>query len=125
MERKKNIILFDGICNLCNRSVNFILKRDKKNQFYYVSLQSDEGKKLIDQYNMPEETDSVILVKNDMVLTESNAVIEIGEMLPSPWNWVVLLRILPRAARDKIYKWIARNRYNWFGKRESCRIIQN
>ena len=125
MKFKKNIILFDGVCNLCNRSIDFVLKRDKKNQFYYVSLQSDEGKKLIDRYRIPKETDSVILIKNEEVFTESSAVVEIGRMLPFPWNGAVVLKVIPRACRDGVYQWISRNRYGWFGKRTTCRIIQN
>jgi len=125
MKLEKNIILFDGVCNLCNRSIDFVLKRDKQNLFYYVSLQSDEGKKLIDRYKIPKETDSVILIKNGEVFTESNAAIEIGRLLSFPWNWTVVLKVIPRVCRDGIYQWIARNRYKWFGKRENCRIIQN
>ncbi|MCK3682888.1 DCC1-like thiol-disulfide oxidoreductase family protein [Maribellus sp. YY47] len=125
MRHEKNIILFDGVCNLCNRSIDFLLKRDKQNLFYYVSLQSDEGKKLIDRYRIPKETDSVILIKNGKVFTESNAVVEIGRMLPFPWNGAVVLKAIPQACRDGVYQWISRNRYRWFGKRTSCRIIQN
>ncbi len=125
MRFEKNIILFDGVCNLCNRSVDFVLKRDKKKQFYYVSLQSEEGKKLVEHYQISLDTDSVILIRNTKVFTESEAAIEIAQMLPVPWKWLSVLRFLPRGWRDGLYRWIARNRYRWFGKRENCRIIQN
>lgn len=125
MRFEKNIILFDGVCNLCNRSVDFVLKRDRKKQFYYVSLQSEEGKKLVEHYRIPLDTDSVILIRNTKVFTESEAAIEIARMLPVPWKWLSILRFLPRGWRDGLYRWIARNRYRWFGKRKNCRIIQN
>ena len=121
----KPIIIFDGICNLCNASINFILKRDKRKQFLYISLQSDEGKQLVEDYKIPEETDSVVLIKNETVYVESDAALEIGLMLPRPWRWVSVFRIFPKKLRDGIYRWIARNRYSWFGKRATCRIIQN
>lgn len=125
MRFEKNIILFDGVCNLCNRSVDFVLKRDKKKQFYYVSLQSEEGKKLVKHYRIPSDTDSVILIRNTKVFTESEAAVEIARRLPVPWKWLSVLRFLPRGWRDGLYRWVARNRYRWFGKRENCRIIQN
>ncbi|WP_340110780.1 thiol-disulfide oxidoreductase DCC family protein [Maribellus mangrovi] len=125
MEQKKPVILFDGICNLCNASINFILKRDKDKLFRYVSLQSDEGKLLVEHHQIPKETDSVILIKNEKVFIESDAAIEIGQLLPWPLKWSPVLRIIPKKIRNGIYRWIARNRYRWFGKRETCRIIQN
>ncbi|RIJ48209.1 DUF393 domain-containing protein [Maribellus luteus] len=125
MRFEKNIILFDGVCNLCNYSVDFVLKRDRQKQFYYVSLQSEEGKKLVEHYRISLDTDSVILIRNTKVFTESEAAIEIARMLPVPWKWLSILRFLPRGWRDGLYRWVARNRYRWFGKRENCRIIQN
>ena len=125
MRFEKNIILFDGVCNLCNRSVDFVLKWDRKKQFCYVSLQSEEGKKLVEHYRIPLDTDSIILIRNTKVFTESEAAIEIARMLPAPWKWLSILRFLPRRWRDGLYRWVARNRHRWFGKRENCRIIQN
>ncbi len=117
------MILFDGICNLCNASINFILKRDKNKLFRYVSLQSEEGKQLVELHQIPKETDSVILIHNKKVFVESSAAIEIARMLPVPWRWAAVLKIIPQKIRDGIYRWIARNRYRWFGKRTSCRVI--
>lgn len=117
--------MFDGICNLCNASINFILKRDKSKLFRYVSLQSEEGVKLVEHYKIPKETDSVILIKNEKVFIESDAALEIGHMLPWPLKWLPVFRIIPKTIRDGIYRWIAKNRYRWFGKRETCRFIQN
>lgn len=123
MNDNKQIILFDGICNLCNSSVNFILKRDKKKQFRFVALQSEEGKELIAKYKIPQETDSVILIKKNEIFIESDSAIEISQLLPFPWNWAVAFKIIPKNWRDKTYRWVAKNRYRWFGKRSSCRIF--
>ncbi len=123
MQPKKYIILFDGICNLCNGTVNFILKRDKKYQFRFVTLQSDLGNELIEQYKIAPETDSVILIIQNRVYTESDAAIEIARKLPAPWNWLSVFKIIPKKIRDGVYKWIAKNRYRWFGKRDTCRMI--
>lgn len=125
MEDLKAIILFDGICNLCNAAVDFILKRDKKSQFRYVSIQSMEGQNLIVQFKIPDELDSVILLKEKTVFAESEAAIEIGKLLPAPWKWSGIFRIVPLKIRNGIYRWIAKNRYHWFGKRNQCRVIQN
>ena len=122
MQTKKHIILFDGICNLCNGAVNFILKRDKKKQFRFVALQSEKGIDLISKFKIAPETDSIILILNNQIYTESDAAIEIAKLLPALWNWLSVFKIIPKKVRDGIYKWIAKNRYRWFGKRKTCRI---
>lgn len=118
--KKNPIILFDGICNLCNGTVRFILKKDRKKQFRFVALQSDEGKNLINEYSISSETDSVILIQNNNYFTESEAAIEISKLLPHPWKWAVIFKIIPKNWRDKIYRWVAKNRYRWFGKQDIC-----
>jgi predicted DCC family thiol-disulfide oxidoreductase YuxK len=123
MTVEKPIILFDGICNLCNTAVNFILKRDKKKHFRFVALQSEESELLIENYNISKDTDSLILIQQNKVFIESDAAIEISKLLPFPWNWSPAIKIIPKKIRDKIYRWIAKNRYKWFGKRDSCRVI--
>ena len=123
VDHLKSVILFDGICNLCNGAVDFIMKKDKTRQFRFVALQSNEGKKYMDQYKVPPQIDSVILIKNEEAFVESEAAIEIGKMLPAPWKWSGIFRIVPLKIRDSIYRWIAKNRYRWFGKRQSCRIL--
>lgn len=123
METENPIILFDGVCNLCNGAVNFILKRDKKKQFQWVSLQSERGVELMRQYQIPKETDSIIFIAEKQIFIESDASIEIARLLPVPWNWLKIFKVIPKKLRDKIYRWIARNRYRWFGKRDVCRLI--
>lgn len=122
MEKQNPVILFDGVCNLCNGTVDFLLKRDRKKLFRYAALQSESGKALIHKFYIPEQTDSVILIKLNKVYLESDAAIEITNMLPFPWKLGIIFRIIPKFIRNKIYMWVAKNRYRWFGKREICRI---
>jgi predicted DCC family thiol-disulfide oxidoreductase YuxK len=123
MEVEKPAILFDGYCNLCNGTVDFLLKHDKKKQFSFIPLQSDAGKLIVHKYQIPSETDSVLLIKSNRVYFESDAALEIARMLNFPWNLASCTKFIPKQIRDKIYNWVAKNRYRWFGKRESCRIL--
>lgn len=123
MQKENKILLFDGVCNLCNGAVNFILKRDKSKQFQFVSLQSEAGKDLVSKLELPEKLDSIIFLSGDNVFIESEAAIEITKLLPTPWNWFLIFKIIPVKLRNRMYRWIAKNRYNWFGKREKCRIV--
>jgi predicted DCC family thiol-disulfide oxidoreductase YuxK len=116
------LILFDGFCNLCSRSVDFVIKRDKNKIFRYVALQSEAGNFLRDKYEIPVETDSVILWQNGKFFFHSEAALRIAVQLRFPWPLFGVFRIVPAFIRDIVYRWIARNRYRWFGKREVCRI---
>lgn len=119
------IILFDGVCNLCNGAVDFILKRDKHKQFRFVSLQSETGLYIIKKFKIATETDSVILIQNNKVFIESDAAIKIAQQLTPFWKLLLVFKIIPKKVRDKLYRWVAKNRYNWFGKKQSCRIPGN
>ena len=119
---KNPIVLFDGVCNLCNGTVDFIFKRDRKKQFRFVALQSETGDKVREKYHIPVEIDSVILIYEGKVFYESDAALEIARLLPAPWKWAVIFKFRPVGWRNAVYRWIARNRYHWFGKREICRI---
>lgn len=116
------ILLFDGVCNLCNSSVNFILKYDRDRIFRFASLQSEKGKTLCKTHQIPEETDSVLLIWKNQVYMESDAFIEISRRLPYPFRMGVAIKILPASLRNRIYRFIAKNRFRWFGKRQSCRV---
>lgn len=116
------VILFDGVCNLCNGTVDFTLKRDKKKQFRFVALQSEAGKALKDHFGVSGKSDSVILIHQGMVIYESEAALEIAQMLPLPWRLAVVFKIIPLKLRNQLYRWIARNRFRWFGKKPACRI---
>ncbi|HIP26708.1 MAG TPA: DUF393 domain-containing protein [Flavobacteriaceae bacterium] len=121
----KLIILFDGVCNLCNTSVNFILKKDVYNKFIFTSLQSDAAKKLLLQFNdkiIKNNLDSILLIHKNKVYNKSTAILYILRSLHFPYNLGFIFIIIPKFIRDYIYDIIARNRYKWFGRKETCRI---
>lgn len=119
----QNIIIFDGICNFCNSSVNFIINKDHKNIFKFTPMQSKLGQKILAIHNISlDNTDTFLLVKNGEAFTKSDAALAITKELKSPWHYLVILRIIPRPMRDYFYSLIARNRYKWFGKRKHCMI---
>ena len=122
--KNRNIVLFDGVCNLCDRTVSFIQKRDRHKVFSFLPLQSDKGKELLLELDVSMETDSVIYVKGNVVFFESEAILKILELLPAPWKWFKVFNLLPKSFLNVLYKWIARNRYFWFGKKNStCQVI--
>lgn len=116
------VILFDGVCNLCNGTVDFIIRRKHGGQFRFVALQSEAGEKLRQYFSISAETDSVVLIYNGSVFFESDAVLEIAWLLSWPWRLAVVFKIIPSKWRNKLYRWIASNRYKWFGKKETCRV---
>jgi predicted DCC family thiol-disulfide oxidoreductase YuxK len=116
------IILFDGICNLCSSSVRFIIQRDPGREFKFASLQSEAGKQYIEQYNIVETIDSIVLIKDGKVYLESTAALKIASRLKWPWRIFGILLGIPKPVRDRLYKWIAKNRYKWFGRDESCML---
>jgi predicted DCC family thiol-disulfide oxidoreductase YuxK len=120
----KKIILFDGVCNLCNNAVNFIIERDKNDVFRFASLQSELGKKLTSERGIdPEEMDSILLIEPGVAYYQrSTAALEISKELSGSYSMLKYFSFLPEGFRDSIYNLIARNRYKWFGKKESCMI---
>jgi len=117
------VLLFDGYCNLCSRSVVSVIKRDPQGLFRFASLQSDLGQALLDQYELKQDDiDSVVLVQNDSCSMKSDAVLDVFHLLGGLYGLLAILRILPRSLRDWIYDWIAGNRYAWFGKKDVCII---
>lgn len=123
MTGNKSVILFDGVCNLCNASIDFILKRDKKNQFLVGALQEDAGKKLLSKFDVnPEYLDSLILIEDKNVYFRSTAALKIAKNLSGIWPLFYGFIILPTAIRDGIYNWVGENRYRWFGKKNTCRL---
>lgn len=120
METSK-IILFDGVCNLCNSSVQKVIENDKKNLFKFASLQSDFGQKFLkDKQLNSDEFDSIILIDGDKFYTASDAALRIGKELKGIYKISSLFLLLPKFIRDGVYKIISKNRYQWFGKQESC-----
>ena len=119
------VILFDGVCNLCNGSVQFILLRDPRGYFQFASLQSDFGQQKMLEFGLdPEKLDTIILIENNQVYTHSTAPLRIARKLSGLWPMLYAFSIIPKFIRDRIYAWIARNRYRWFGKQESCMLPQ-
>jgi len=121
---QKTIILFDGICNLCNGSVQFILKRDKNEKFLFASLQSDASKNILLQYNVKKITlDSILIIEDGQVYDKSTAVLKISRHLNWPWTMFSIALHLPLSIRDSVYDFVGRNRYKWFGKKDSCTMM--
>ncbi|OHX65976.1 thiol-disulfide oxidoreductase DCC family protein [Flammeovirga pacifica] len=123
MESK--VILFDGICNLCDKSVQFIIKKEKGDIFQFASLQSEEGKVLLKKYHLdPNYTDSIVLITESKAFLKSEAALEIAKDLKSPYQLLRFGTIFPISFTDFIYDLIAKYRYTWFGKKEeSCVLI--
>lgn len=121
--KNKSVILFDGVCNLCNKSVKFIIKRDSKNQFLFASLQSDAAKTLLLQYNITNSSlESIILLKQGQVYRRSTAALKILRELNGFWSILYLFIIIPDFLRDPVYNLIAKKRYHWFGRTEDCMV---
>ena len=124
LPQNKKIILFDGLCNLCNSSVQFLIKRDSKDIFLFVSLQSELGKELLSKLPIAiQKTDSIILYESEAVFYyKSQAVFQIIKSLGGLFNLLLLFKLLPHSIHDFIYDYIAKNRYHWFGKKEQCLV---
>jgi predicted DCC family thiol-disulfide oxidoreductase YuxK len=123
MQTDKPIILFDGVCNLCNRGVQFIIKKDKKKKFLFASLQGKTGQELLKKIELPSSVfNSFILIDEDKIYTRSTAALRIAKQLPGGWKFFYGFMIIPGFIRNAVYNWIARNRYKWFGERDECMI---
>ena len=123
--KHKQLIIFDGICNLCNSSVLFVIKRDKKDKFLFAPLQSDIGKKIVNEFHIDTNvTDSILLYnpKTKSIHHKSSAALRIAKQLSFPSNLMSVFFIVPTFIRNWVYDFIAKNRYNWYGKKESCMI---
>ena len=117
------VILFDGVCNFCNNAVNFVLRRDKKKQILFAPLQSETGKKLLEQYKLPmDDMHSFVFIEKGSVYTRSTAALRVCRYLSALWPLCYGAIIVPRFIRDAINDWIAKNRYKWFGVRQECMI---
>ncbi len=124
IEAGKKIILFDGVCNLCNNAINFVIKRDKNDVFRYASLQSEIGKELIAERNIDiSKIDSILLIDPKIAYYhKSTAALQISKQLSGIYPLLSVFLVVPQSLRDWIYDIIAKNRYKWFGKKESCMI---
>ena len=116
----KMIILFDGVCNMCVGSVNFIIKRDSKDMFRFASLQGDVGQKMLKKHSL--SMNSIILIKNGQAKTKSSAVLNILYHLNTFWKALLIFYVVPYPIRDILYNIVAKSRYFLFGKRNQCMI---
>jgi predicted DCC family thiol-disulfide oxidoreductase YuxK len=123
MKQSQDIVLFDGVCNLCNAAILFIIKRDKNNRFKFAPLESDTGKELLSMHQIDSsKIDSIVLISGDSAFAKAGAALRISKHLTGLWPLLYSLVIIPRCISDGVYDFIARNRYKWFGKKESCMI---
>ncbi len=119
----QKIVLFDGFCNLCSSSVQFILKRDTRNQFFFGSLQGKAGQQYLAKYKLPADNlHSFMLVEDDKLYRRSTAALRVLRHLGGGWSLLYAFIVIPAFIRNAVYNWIARNRYKWFGKKEECWI---
>ena len=116
-------MLFDGECHLCDGTVQFVLERDKKEQFHFCSLQSERGQAYLKKFDLPtDQFDNFVLIEGEDFYLRSTAVLRLCKGLPFPWSFLSVFLIIPGSIRDFVYRIVAKNRYRWFGKKEACWI---
>jgi predicted DCC family thiol-disulfide oxidoreductase YuxK len=129
------VVLFDGTCNFCDGAVHFVIDRERGTSLKFAALQSEAGRELLERVATPEQArllregatgdgdpDSMALVEHGRVYTHSTGALRTARYLRWPWRWLAVFVVVPRFVRDGVYRWIARNRYRWFGKTEACRV---
>jgi predicted DCC family thiol-disulfide oxidoreductase YuxK len=124
MAPSATVILFDGVCNLCNGFVQFVVKHDPAGRFQFASLQSETGRDLLAKHGLPAiaEPETVVLIEQGQAYTHSTAALRILRQLREPWAWLYAAILLPRPLRDWVYRFVARHRYQWFGHRDACML---
>ncbi|TBL78660.1 thiol-disulfide oxidoreductase DCC family protein [Paenibacillus thalictri] len=114
------IVLYDGVCGLCNGVVQFLLKRDRKMKFRFAALESEYGQKLLQRLELPADLSSFVLVESGRAYLKSTAAMRLCRKLPGLWPLLSVGHLVPRPMRDGVYDLVARNRYRWFGKHDAC-----
>ncbi|AZK48319.1 thiol-disulfide oxidoreductase DCC family protein [Paenibacillus lentus] len=126
MEQTQSVVLFDGVCHLCQGAVKFIINRDPGHRFRFASLQSEAGRRILQDSQNPEisseRVDTIVLYQNGAYYTRSSAALRIAKGLKFPWPLAYGFIIVPRFIRDAVYRVVAANRYRWFGKDDSCLV---
>ncbi|WP_298533851.1 thiol-disulfide oxidoreductase DCC family protein [uncultured Algibacter sp.] len=125
IKKDKKLILFDGVCNLCNNSVQYVIKHDKKNRFMFAPLQSETGQAIIKNFNIDTfKTDSILLYnpEKNTIDYKSTAALKVASQLGFPTNTLSIFLIIPAFIRNWVYDFIAKNRYKWYGKKDACMI---
>lgn len=121
-EQQKPIVLFDGVCNYCNAMVNFAIRNDRSAGLQFAALQSAPGTALRKQFNIGTDVDSLILIENNEAYTYADAALRICKYLDWPAKILYAFNIVPSFISTPVYKWIAKNRYKWFGKKDVCMV---
>lgn len=117
------VVLFDGVCNLCNGLVSFLIPRDSDGRLQFAALQSDAGQELLTRHGLPTEGfDSFVLVEGEQLYTKSDAAIRVAELLGWPYRAARVGRLIPSGLRDSLYDIVAANRYDWFGRKDQCML---
>jgi predicted DCC family thiol-disulfide oxidoreductase YuxK len=119
------VVLFDGVCNLCNGAVNFAIDRDPRSRLRFASLQSPAGRQLLERLGHPVpagDSESILLVEGGRVHERSGAALRIARYLSGGWSLLAALLVVPWPLRDLVYRWVASHRYRWFGKTDVCRV---
>ncbi len=123
VETQNAIVLFDGVCNFCNDSVNFIIERDSTQYYKFAPLQSEIAERLLEKHRISRsETDSIVLIENDRAYTHSSAALKIARRLDGVWSALYGFIIVPKLIRDFFYSLFAKYRYKLFGKKEACMV---
>ena len=123
MDTTHPILFFDGVCNLCNSSIQFILKNDRRGDLRFASLQSEVAREMLPPFGIdPDDLNSVVLYENGTVYTRSSAVLRTLRLMGGPLSYLAVFGIVPRRIRDFFYNYISHHRYNWFGKRKQCML---
>jgi len=119
----ESVVLFDGVCNLCNGIVNFLIDADSCRRLKFASLQSEVGQQILTQFGMDTaDFDTFVFYSKGRIYTRSRAALEVVRQLGGPWQLAYVAVIIPPLLRDVIYRWVSANRYRWFGKRDACRM---
>lgn len=123
MSSEKQLLLFDGVCNLCNRSVQTVIRFDKKDKFLFAALQSKTGKEKLGQFKLStQHFDTFILIQQNNIYFKSSAALKVLKELGGLWSLLYIFIVIPKPIRDGIYTIIAKNRYRFFGKKDSCMV---
>ena len=123
LNKAHKILLFDGVCNLCNASVLFVIRRDKKKEIKYAAIQSKQGKMLLQQYHIEEAyLGSLIFIEDGKVYLKSTGALRLSKYLKGLWPVLYLFIFVPPFIRNAVYDFVAKNRYQWFGKKETCMV---
>lgn len=120
-QASRPVVLFDGVCNVCNATVQFILRHDRKEKFLFASLQGEYGRKVLETHHLPSDNfSSFLLADGDRIFAKSTGALELCRRLGGGWKILYAFILIPTPFRDAVYGYVARNRYRWFGKQDTC-----